>query len=144
MSTLGDHIHKWGGSFIKCCSECGEPIKQLEKGGEYVLAYGNKALDNLVAVEECETCEGDGVSRCTNPDHGFIEGFGGEVGRLGCPVCGHDPDHKVKGESCDDCNGNGTITRSLTEAEWKEFITYILYKGDSITLRSGIKVRRIG
>ena len=59
---------------------------------------------------ECYACGGDGKETCDNPDHGFIEFVGGEIGRLGCPVCGHDPDHKVpNGGPCDICNGTGFI-----------------------------------
>ncbi len=36
--------------------------------------------------------EAEGIERCDNPDHGFINAVGGEIGRLGCPGCGGDPD----------------------------------------------------
>jgi len=55
----------------------------------------------------CPMCSGDGINRCTNPDHGFIQAMPGDVGRLGCPCCGHDPLHRVKGEKCEVCNGTG-------------------------------------
>lgn len=55
----------------------------------------------------CELCGGDGIARCTNPDHGFLAAFGGELSRLGCPVCGHDPFFRIKGEFCDGCLGTG-------------------------------------
>ena len=57
----------------------------------------------------CPDCGGDGIETCTNPDHGFIGAMGGEIGRLGCPVCGHDPDHKVRGEKCGTCDGDGIV-----------------------------------
>lgn len=50
----------------------------------------------------CPTCEGDGIERCTNPDHGFGR-------RLGCPCCGHDEKHRIMGCKCPDCNGTGII-----------------------------------
>lgn len=60
----------------------------------------------------CPCCNGDGKETCTNPDHGFISAMQWhEIGRLGCPVCGHDPNYKVKnGGSCDTCNGSGKVT----------------------------------
>jgi len=58
---------------------------------------------------ECETCSGDGISRCSNPDHGGIHGglYGDDNARIGCPVCGHDELHRVHNEKCEDCNGTG-------------------------------------
>ena len=60
----------------------------------------------------CPCCNGDGQETCTNPDHGFISAMGfHEIGRLGCPLCGHDPKHKVKnGGSCITCDGAGKVT----------------------------------
>ena len=108
-------------------------------------------LDKLVAVEECETCEGDGISRCTNPDHRMIDSgiLGIEQNRLGCPVCGHEPEYKIKGESCNDCNGTGSTIRPLTEAEREEvdeIMTDTIFYNETITvtLSTGIKVRRKG
>lgn len=67
-------------------------------------------MSNLII---CETCGGDGKETCSNPDHGFISGMGGELYRLGCPVCGHDENHKIKnGGICEDCNGTGKISES--------------------------------
>lgn len=61
---------------------------------------------------DCPMCGGDGKETCDNPDHSFIEGVGGETGRLGCPVCGHDPDHKVpNGGDCEVCSGAGKVKR---------------------------------
>lgn len=61
---------------------------------------------------KCPCCKGDGRETCTNPDHGFIEAMPGEIGRLGCPVCGHDPNHKVKnGGQCEVCNGTGKVNK---------------------------------
>ena len=59
----------------------------------------------------CPECGGDGKETCNNPDHGFIVAVGGDIGRLGCPVCGHDPSHKVpKGGVCEVCAGTGHVT----------------------------------
>ncbi len=60
----------------------------------------------------CPECCGDGKETCTNPDHGLIQALTfHDVGRIGCPCCGHDEFHKVKdGNECDICNGNGQVT----------------------------------
>jgi len=59
----------------------------------------------------CPDCFGDGKETCHNPDHGFIDALSfHDIGRLGCPVCGHHPKHKVKGgANCDTCHGAGTV-----------------------------------
>jgi DnaJ-class molecular chaperone len=59
----------------------------------------------------CLDCGGDGLETCHNPDHNFVTALGGETSRLGCPVCGHDENHKVRnGDRCPTCNGKGEIT----------------------------------
>jgi len=60
-------------------------------------------------MKPCPFCGGDGIERCDNPDHGFIAAcIGLEIERLGCPGCGHDPDHKMGENSpCPFCNGTG-------------------------------------
>jgi hypothetical protein len=59
--------------------------------------------------EKCSVCGGDGKETCSNPDHNFIDEVGGELSRLGCPVCGHHPQYKVPGGGeCDHCKGTGT------------------------------------
>jgi hypothetical protein len=67
----------------------------------------------------CPDCGGDGKETCHNPDHGFIEAMPGETGRLGCPVCGHDRDHKVnRGKNkCELCKGEGHLSESKAN-EW--------------------------
>lgn len=67
--------------------------------------HGNPENTNS---EQCPACGGDGRETCDNPDHGFIAAVGGEIGRLGCPCCGHDPDHKMSGP-CPECSGTGLI-----------------------------------
>lgn len=59
----------------------------------------------------CPDCGGDGKETCNNPDHGFISAMSWhDIGRLGCPVCGHAPDHKViNGGDCETCKGTGLI-----------------------------------
>ena len=54
--------------------------------------------------DPCESCGGDGVDTCSNPDHGFIEAVPGDIGRLGCPVCRSWVAHKNPTlEKCDHC-----------------------------------------
>lgn len=63
---------------------------------------------------KCPDCGGDGIETCHNPDHGFISALDfHEVGRLGCPVCGHHPKHKVAGGAgkCESCNGLGVVDK---------------------------------
>lgn len=62
----------------------------------------------------CPDCAGDGKETCHNPDHGFIAAMGGEIGRLGCPCCGHDPAGKVRnGGNCETCAGTGVVALSV-------------------------------
>jgi hypothetical protein len=77
---------------------------------------GSNAI-NIVLYAVCPECGGDGKETCTNPDHGFISALGWhDIGRIGCPCCGHDPDHKVyNGGKCEVCDGNGKVT--MKEAE---------------------------
>jgi len=65
----------------------------------------------------CPDCMGDGMETCHNPDHGFISALSfREESRLGCPVCGHDPDHKAGGgHLCPECGGLGMV--HLEDAE---------------------------
>jgi len=65
----------------------------------------------MILMFVCPDCAGDGKETCHNPDHGFIAAMGGELGRLGCPCCGHDPAGKVNnGGECDTCLGTGEVT----------------------------------
>lgn len=63
----------------------------------------------------CPLCWGDGEERCENPDHGFISACPGDIGRIGCPGCGHDPYHRVpNGGSCRLCGGSGLVWQSVS------------------------------
>ena len=59
----------------------------------------------------CEKCNGTGKKICDNPEHEFIASMpgnrAGDLGRLGCPCCGHDEDHAIPNTICEDCNGTG-------------------------------------
>ncbi|ENF6041375.1 hypothetical protein ABRV10_003410 [Citrobacter amalonaticus] len=59
----------------------------------------------------CPDCCGDGKETCHNPDHGFIEAmYFHDMGRIGCPCCGHDDKRKVpNGGKCETCNGSGSV-----------------------------------
>lgn len=61
-----------------------------------------------LAPATCSACGGDGIETCDNPDHGFISVMPGDIGRLGCPCCGHHPEHKMSGP-CPECNGTGIM-----------------------------------
>jgi RecJ-like exonuclease len=88
-------------------------------------------VNQILGEDVCPECGGDGVETCTNPDHGFIEGVGGELSRLGCPVCGHDPDFKVQGSTCPACKGTGKVSKleqdEIREAFFKSFP--VVYSG---------------
>lgn len=65
----------------------------------------------------CFDCLGDGKETCHNPDHGFIDAMSwDDIGRHGCPVCGHHPQHKVGTKRpggpapCDTCHGIGEVS----------------------------------
>ena len=60
---------------------------------------------------DCDFCHDTGFEICDNPDHGFIDGFlsgfssspGSSPGRMGCPLCGHDPLHRIFDSPCHEC-----------------------------------------
>ncbi len=58
-------------------------------------------------TKKCQDCKGTGFEICDNPDHGFISAMGGEIGRLGCPGCGHDEEHRILSSVCSICDGTG-------------------------------------
>lgn len=71
----------------------------------------------------CPVCGGDGKETCTNPDHGFIRSLSfHDIGRIGCPCCGHDENHKVpNGGNCDCCDGNGAVNEETCELILSEY-----------------------
>jgi len=63
---------------------------------------------------ECPLCSGTGKEICTNPDHGFIDALSfHDIGRIGCPCCGHDENHVIPNTICELCNGIGEIEESI-------------------------------
>lgn len=62
---------------------------------------------------KCPDCNGDGKETCHNPDHGFIGVLSShDIGRIGCPCCGHDEHHKIpNGAQCETCEGRGRVVR---------------------------------
>lgn len=117
-------------SQAKRIHEQGEEIERLNNANQLAATEITKQDDRITALElqlsgrtyfhsdaptmyVCPECSGDGKKTCHNPDHGFIVAVGHEIGRLGCPCCGHDERHKVKnGGSCGTCNGTGKVTES--------------------------------
>src|ERR1035437_3171214 len=82
--------------------------EDVAKMMEECVQFKQKEPDKITE-EVCPDCGGDGIMTCNNPDHGFIDGVGGELGRLGCPGCGHDPNHKMRNTPCETCKGIGRI-----------------------------------
>lgn len=82
----------------------------------------------------CPDCFGDGKDTCHNPDHGFIDALSfHDIGRLGCPVCGHHPKHKVRsGGDCETCAGVGSVTFEAAEA----FCTGCDYDAEDVMSRA--------
>jgi hypothetical protein len=78
------------------------------------LPPGNwQLIGRLSEMCNCFVCGGDGKETCNNPDHGFLGAIGGVVGanESACPVCGHNPNHKVpNGGECECCDGIGFLT----------------------------------
>lgn len=106
------------------CSEC--------VFSKAALSRAESQTESLEA-KKCSACGGDGRETCDNPDHAFIDAVGGEVGRLGCPGCGHNPFHKTK-HKCPKCDGTG-LAPSM-EAELAETLRAFVFQdtrpGDSI------------
>ena len=108
--------------------ENGIPRKELVKGSYKFLCKGSELTEEIASelVEKhcmCFVCGGDGKETCTNPDHGFISMLSfHDVGRLGCPCCGHDPNHKIKnGGNCECCNGLGKLTETQFNQQAYEY-----------------------
>jgi len=77
----------------------------------------------MTMLYECPDCGGDGRETCHSPDHGFRHGVGGVLldGHAnGCPCCGNDPEHKMKG-ICETCHGAGIVSKEIFE-KWEEVI----------------------
>ena len=72
---------------------------------------------------KCPLCNGDGRETCTNPDHGLIDIlYFHDIGRIGCPCCGHDENHKViNGGECDLCCGSGLVDEDIANNFIEEY-----------------------
>lgn len=79
---------------------------------------------------KCPDCGGDGLETCHNPDHGFLAALSfTDLGRIGCPCCGHHPKGKVRGGGpCDTCNG----AKEIEEEEAREFCEGMDYDYEEI------------
>lgn len=88
-----------------------ENYRGMRNGLAQGRAIAEKVLATYASEEgKCSECGGDGRDTCHNPDHGGYDArlWGKEASRLGCPVCGHDPEHKVPGgRECEHCAGTG-------------------------------------
>lgn len=69
----------------------------------------NEQAPSATVDEECKTCNGTGNEICDNPDHGLFLSPIFEGHANGCPCCGHDELHRIKGTVCQDCNGTGKL-----------------------------------
>jgi len=65
-------------------------------------------------MSKCDSCNGDGIERCDNPDHGIVHFAGSHAGHhRGCPCCGNDEKHRMRSwkngkwewNVCPDCHG---------------------------------------
>lgn len=74
----------------------------------------------------CAACNGTGAEICDNPDHNFIASplgsvYQGDIGRIGCPGCGHDEQHRIPNSKCFDCKGSGKV-QIFTQAQVDEAV----------------------
>jgi len=112
FDDLAESLKKPKGSYI--CNECGvnygngEGLEHSGKSRTFKCpTCGMSAVTRHTPdTQDCVDCNGTGKEICDNPDHGFIDAIGGETSRLGCPGCGHDPDH-FTGSKCETCGGTG-------------------------------------
>jgi len=72
---------------------------KTEQGVSYLCPHGtfeHYVLDPLFWQALGKACW---IEICTNPDHSFIDAMGSvqssDIGRLGCPLCGHNEDHVI-------------------------------------------------
>ncbi len=103
-------------------------IKEVIKEYFSPLTWVYKKLVHRFVI--CPDCRGDGKDTCHNPDHGLIGALSfHDIGRIGCPVCGHDEDHKVyNGGDCVTCNGTGKATEKVA----RQFCLYMDYDYDDL------------
>ena len=111
---------KIGNEEIKLNASTLDKFEFLCKGSELTEEIASELVEKHCM---CFVCGGDGKETCTNPDHGFISMLSFPyVGRLGCPCCGHDPNHKIKnGGNCECCNGLGKLTETQFNQQAYEY-----------------------
>ena len=111
---------KIGNEEVKLNASTLDKFEFLCKGSELTEEIASELVEKHCM---CFVCGGDGKETCTNPDHGFISMLSfHDVGRLGCPCCGHDPNHKIKnGGNCECCNGLGKLTETQFNQQAYEY-----------------------
>jgi len=74
-----------------------------------LLNFLTQYREQTEAMYYCTICGGHGKETCPNPDHGFISALSfHDIGRIGCPGCGHDEHHRMS-TNCEKCNGTGWV-----------------------------------
>lgn len=107
--------------------DCEEYERYIDSLPRYpILSSNNYEVGETFDGEinyKCPACGGDGKETCNNPDHSFIDAIGGELSRLGCPVCGHDEKYKVNhGKNvCPECGGLGCVIPEVFEEYGREY-----------------------
>lgn len=79
----------------------------------------------ILELTLCPDCFGDGIETCHNPDHGFLNSVLGAVysaNESACPCCGHNEDHKMKGQ-CWTCKGIGKVSKKDYDKYLDEFVS---------------------
>jgi len=100
--------------------------QQISYSNNHVQYASQSQSSVLPSEESCPDCGGDGIETCTNPDHGLICALSShDIGRIGCPLCGHRDDHKIIGSECPACNGSGKIKSQLKQGYPKEFVEWL-------------------
>lgn len=143
--------------FQKLVNLCNAPqYHEVMRAKEVQNNYVHKLESELSALQaedkvKCPDCNGFGKEICDNPDHGLISALSfHDIGRIGCPGCGHDEHHRMKA-NCEKCNGTGFIESpaepvTLTEGILLELEHYNPYPESVFTpipkreLRSMIKL----
>jgi hypothetical protein len=106
-----------------------ETCRHLKTPPAVARTLTTTVMESVMAV--CPVCNGDTIERCNNPDHGFISALSfHDIGRLGCPCCGHDQQHRMRKWNsatnsyewlrCEFCDEDGNLKPEMAE-QAKEF-----------------------